>query len=56
MCSSDLSNTEWQALRAEHEKEVREKIQQAQARSQQFWEYNNKHYQTLFGDKNQVKK
>ena len=50
------SNTEWQALRAEHEQEVREKIQQVQARSQQFWEYNNKHFQTLFGEKNQVKK
>lgn len=50
------SSTEWQALRAEHEKEVREKIQQTKERSQQFWEYNNKHYKTLFGEKNQVKK
>jgi hypothetical protein len=50
------SSTEWQALRAEHEKEVRERIDRTSQRSRENWDYLVKYYEDLFGQKNQVKK
>jgi hypothetical protein len=50
------SPTEWEALRKEHEQEVRHAIRNVGERSQELWEYINTNFQTIFGDKNQVKK
>lgn len=50
------SATELDALRAPHEKEVRDDINKAVQRSKDTWEYVNRNYETIFGEKNQVKK
>jgi hypothetical protein len=50
------SSTEWIALRREHEKEVRAKIEKANKQSKDMWNYVNTNYQAIFGEKNQVKK
>jgi hypothetical protein len=50
------SSTEWEALRKEHEKEVREEIASIMKRSKSGWTYVNSNYENIFGEKNQVKK
>jgi hypothetical protein len=50
------SATEWEALEKEHGDEVRAKIRRANESSKQTWDYINKYYDTIFGEKNQVKK
>jgi hypothetical protein len=51
------SATEWEALRKEHEQEVRSAIKKTGRQSTELWEYINKNYDDLFGGKkNQVKK
>lgn len=50
------SATEWEALRKEHEQEIRDGIKRAGERSQRTWDYLNKHYEEIFGEKNQVKR
>jgi hypothetical protein len=50
------SGTEWQALRTEHEKEVRNGINNEDQRGKETWNYINKNYDAIFGAKNQVKK
>jgi hypothetical protein len=50
------SSTEWEALRKAHEQEVRDRINQVGKRSQETWDYLNKNYEAIFGEKNQVKK
>jgi hypothetical protein len=50
------SSTEWASLRKEHEQEVRDGIKKMGERSQALWDYINKNYEMIFGEKNQVKK
>jgi hypothetical protein len=50
------SFTEWEALRKEHEQEVRQRIEGARKHSKDLWNYINGNYETIFGEKNQVKK
>lgn len=50
------SATEWEALRREHEKEIRDRIEDAGQRSKRTWDYLNRYYEDIFGEKNKVKK
>jgi hypothetical protein len=50
------SSTEWEALRKEHEQKVRQRIEGARKHSKDLWNYINTNYETIFGEKNQVKK
>ena len=50
------SATEWEALRKQHEQEVRDGIKRAGQRSKAVWDYLDENYETIFGEKNQVKK
>ena len=50
------SSTLWQALRKEHEKEVRNKIKKLSEQSKNTWNFINENYETMFGTPNQVRK
>ena len=50
------SSTEWEALRKEHEQEIRENIKKISNMSQSTWDYLNKNYEVIFGEKNKVKR
>lgn len=50
------SSTEWIALEKAHGKEVRERIGKTNEAAKKTWDYININYETIFGEKNQVKK
>ncbi len=50
------SSTEWEALHKQIEKESRGAINKVEKNSKATWDYINKYYDTIFGEKNQVKK
>ncbi len=50
------SSTEWVALRKEHEQEIRDGIKKVSENSGNLWRYINENYDTIFGEKNQVKR
>jgi hypothetical protein len=50
------SSTEWEALRKEHEAEMREQVESVRKRSKGLWNYINENYETIFGEKSQVTK
>jgi len=49
------SATEWEALEKAHKQEAIDAITKAGQRSKDVWNYINKNYEELFGDKNQVR-
>ena len=50
------SATEWEALRAAHEREVRDRMNSINTRARDTWNYINKYYEQIFGSRNQVKR